>query len=57
MSVAPMMPTRCTMKAQVMITMVTRGVHPVEVFLEAVVAWLEEAKASWCVTTVTKPGT
>ena len=51
-----MTPTRCTMKAQVMIATVTRGVPPVEVLLEAVVVWPEEAEASWCVTIVTKLG-
>ena len=49
-----MTPTGCTMMAQVMIAMVTRGVPPVEVLLEVVVVWPEEAKASWCVTIVTK---
>ena len=34
-----MMLTGCTLKAQVMIDMVTRGVPLDEVLLEAVVAW------------------
>ena len=54
MSAAPMTPTRCAMKAQVVIATVTRGVPLVEVLLEAVVVWPEEAEASWCVTIVTK---
>ena len=55
-SAAPMTPTGCTMTAQVMIATVTRGVPPVEVLLEAMVVWKEEAEASWCVTIVTKLG-
>ena len=56
MLAAPMMPIGCTMKAQVVIATVTRGVPLVEVLLEAVVVWTEEAEASWCVTIVTKLG-
>ena len=56
MSSTPMTPIECTMMAQVMIAMVTRGVPPVEVLLEAVVAWPKEAEASWCVTIVAKLG-
>ena len=56
MSAAPMMPTGCTLKAQVTIVMVTRGVPLDEVLLEAVVAWTGEAEANSCVTIVTKLG-
>ena len=51
-----MMPTRCTLKAQVMIVTVTRGVPLDEVLLEAVVAWPGEAETNSCVTIVTKLG-
>jgi len=56
MSAAPMMLTGCTLKAQVTIVMVTRGVPLDEVLLEAVVAWPGEAEANSCVTIVTKLG-
>ena len=56
MSAAPMTLTGCTLKARVMVAMVTRGVPPDEVLLEVVVVWPEEAEASWCVTIVTKLG-
>ena len=56
MSAAPMMLTGCTLKAQVMIVMVTRGVPLDEVLLEAVEAWPGAAEANSCVTIVTKPG-
>ena len=57
MSVAPMMLTGYTMKDQAMMATATGMVPPVEALLVAVVVCLEEAEASWCVTTVTKPGT
>ena len=56
MSAAPMMPIGCTLKAQIMIVMVTRGVPLDEVPLEAVEAWPGEAETKLCVTIVTKPG-
>ena len=56
MSAAPMMLTGCTLKAQVMIAMVTKGVPLDEVILEAVVAWSGEAEANSYVTIVTKLG-
>ena len=45
-----MMPTGCTLKAHITIVMATR-----EVPLEAVEAWLGEAKTKLCVIIVTKP--
>ena len=51
-----MTPSECTMKAQVMMVMVTGGVPLDEVLLEAVVAWPGEAEANSCVTIVTKMG-
>ena len=56
MSAAPMMLTRCTLKVQVMIAMVTRGVPLDEGPLEAMVGWPDEAEANSCVTIVTKLG-
>ena len=56
MSAAPMMLTGCTLKAQVTIVMVTRGVPQDEVILEAMGAWLVEAETNSCVTIVTKLG-
>ena len=56
MSAALMMLTGCTLKAQVMIVMVTRGVPLEEVLLEAVVVWMDEAATNLCVTIVTKLG-
>ena len=51
-----MMLIGCSLKAQVMIAMVTRGVPLDEVLLEAVVAWPGEVEAKSCVTIVTKLG-
>ena len=45
------------MRDRVMMAMVAKVVHQVEVLLEVVVevVWPEEEEARWCVTTVTRP--
>ena len=46
MNVAPMMLTGCTLKPQVVIAMVTKGVPQDEVRREVVLAWLDKVKTN-----------